>query len=72
MIPKFVKKYLWSNYSSEINLKEDYKRIILILLNIGSKDATDWLFKQYSRETIKNVIIECGAFGELDAKSLNY
>ncbi len=72
MIPKFIKNYLWFSDTSKMNLEEDYERIILNILNIGDKDATDWLFKQYSRAVIKKVIIECGAKGELDDKSLNY
>jgi len=72
MLPKFIKNCLWFSDTSKMNLKEDYRRIILNVLNIGSKEATDWLLKQYPKEVIKKVITERGALGELNKKSLNY
>jgi hypothetical protein len=72
MIPKFIKNYLWFSDTKKMNLEEDYRRIILNILNIGSKEAMDWLLKQYPRSVIKKVIIERGALGELNKKSLNY
>lgn len=55
-----------------MDLEEDKNRIILNVLNIGSKKATDWLFNYYPKSVIKKVVIEHGAKGELDDKSLNY
>jgi hypothetical protein len=72
MPPKFVTPYLWSSNIKEIDLQADKKRIILNVLNFGTKQATDWLFSFYSRSEIKSVIVSQGAKGELSNKSLNY
>jgi hypothetical protein len=72
MIPKIIQPYLWFSDLEKIDLNKDKDRIILNVLNIGSKEATDWLFKCYSKDIIKKVIINYGAKGELDEKSLNY
>jgi hypothetical protein len=72
MCPKFIEPYLWFSDTKTIDLKKDYIRIILNVLNIGDKKATDWLFKQYSKTRIKQVILSYGAKGELSDKSLNY
>jgi hypothetical protein len=72
MLPKFVRQFLWFNDLKKIDLQKDKSRIILNLLNIGSKKATDWLFNFYPKSEIKRVILDCGAKGELSKKSLNY
>ncbi len=70
--PKFIKPFLWSYDFSKLDLRKDKQRIILNILNLGTKEATDWLFSYYSKPEIKNVIINHGAKGELSDKSLNY
>jgi hypothetical protein len=72
MCPKVIEPYLWFSDIKKIDLEKDYIRIILNVLNIGDKKATDWLFKQYSKTKIKQVILSYGAKGELSDKSLNY
>jgi hypothetical protein len=72
MLPKFVQAFLWSSDLKRIDPQKDKKRIILNLLNLGSKKATDWLFDFYPRAEIKKVLINHGAKGELSGKSLNY
>ncbi len=72
MIPKIIQPYLWFSDIKKMDLEEDKNRIILNVLNIGSKKATDWLFNYYPKSVIKKVVIEHGAKGELDDKSLNY
>ncbi len=72
MLPKSVQPFLWSSDLKKIDLQRDKKRIILNLLNLGSKKATDWLFIFYSKAVIKKTLINYGARGELSAKSLNY
>ncbi len=69
MLPKFIKVFLWFNDFEKLDAQRDKQRIIL---NIGSKKATDWLFDYYPKEEIKKVIINSGAKGELSDKSLNY
>jgi hypothetical protein len=72
MPPKFIKSFLWSADFKKIDLQRDKARIILNLLNIGTKKATDWLFDYYPKSEIKKTFINRGAKGELSAKSLNY
>lgn len=72
MLPKFIKPFLWYSDLNQINLKKDKIRIILNLLNFGTKRATDWLFTFYLKSEIKKVFINYGAKGELNPKSLNY
>ncbi len=72
MLPKSIKPFLWSYDFDKVNPKKDKKRIILNILNIGTKRATDWLFNYYSKSEIKEIIINYGAKGELSDKSLNY
>ncbi len=72
MPPKFIQPFLWFSDLKKIDLEKDKVRIILNLLNFGSKKATDWLFSYYLKSDIKRVLINYGAKGELSAKSLNY
>jgi len=72
MIPKIIHPFLWSSDLKKIDLQRDKKRIILNLLNLGSKEATDWLFCFYPKTEIKKTLINYGARGELSSKSLNY
>lgn len=71
MIPKFVQPFLWSYDTSAMDLTRDKKRIITNVLNLGSKDATDWLFKVYTKEDIKNCLI-FPLPGEWNNKSMAY
>ena len=72
MPPKLIQQFLWFSDLKKIDLQRDKKRIILNLLNLGSKKATDWLFDFYPKAEIKTTLINYGAKGELSAKSLNY
>jgi hypothetical protein len=70
-LPPGVAKYLWSSDLSRIDPKENKERIILNVLNLGDRAATDWLFQYYSRKVIMDIVVRYGA-GELSPKSLNY
>jgi hypothetical protein len=72
MPPKIIRPFLWSSDIKKIDLQADKRRIILNVLNLGTKPATDWLFSFYSRAEIRNSVISQGAKGELSDKSLNY
>jgi hypothetical protein len=72
MIPKVIIPYLWYLDISSVDLERDKKRIILNVLNYGSKEATDWLFSYYNIGDIKMILRRFGALGELSPKSLNY
>lgn len=72
MPPKIIRPFLWFSDLKKINLQRDKARIILNVLNFGTKPATDWLFYFYPLAAIKKVVRSRGAGGELSAKSLNY
>lgn len=72
MLPKSVQPFLWFSDLRKIDLQRDKNRIILNILNLGSKKATDWLFDFYPKAEIKKTLINYGAKGELSKKSLNY
>jgi len=71
-IPKFIHPYLWFNDLDKMDLRKNKERIIINVLNFGSRKATNWLFDIYTLEEIKKVVINYGAKGELSNKSLNY
>ena len=72
MPPKIIQPFLWFSDLKKIDLNKDKNRIILNVLNIGTKKATDWLFSFYGRPAIRRAIINFGGKGELSPKSLNY
>lgn len=53
-ILKQFELFLWSFDLAKMDLKKIKKRIIANVLNFGSKEATDLLFKVYNRKDIKN------------------
>ena len=71
-LPKFIQNYLWFNDLEKIDPQRDKQRIILNVLNFGSKKATDWVLDFYPKTTIKEIFKKNAAKGELSAKSLNY
>jgi len=69
-MPKYVKPFLWSYDIKKLDKKEHKKRIITNVLNFGTSQATEWLFKQYNKKEIKEVVAD-PLPGEWNAKSLN-
>lgn len=69
MIPKFVQPFLWSYDVNKMDLVQDKKRIITNVLNLGTTQATDWLFEIYSKEDIKSCLTS-PLPGEWNKKSL--
>lgn len=70
ILAKF-KPFLWSYDLEQIDLEKDKKRIITNVLNLGTKEATDLLFKVYDKSEIKKQVEEPMS-GEWSDKSLNY
>lgn len=69
MIPDFVRPFLWSYDIEKMDLQQDKKRIITNVLNLGTKQATDWLFSVYTKEDIQDCITN-PLTGEWNKKSL--
>lgn len=70
-IPKFIKPFLWSYDTANLDIIKDQKRIITNILNFGTKQSTDWLFNTYNIDDIKNILLNQYS-GEWNKKSLNY
>ena len=71
MIPSYIHPFLWSYNISQLDLSRDKKRIITNVLNLGTFEATRWLFKTYSHNDLENAIIN-PLPGEWSKKSLNF
>jgi hypothetical protein len=71
MIPSFVRPFLWSYNVDKLDLSTNKRRIITNVLNLGSKEATDWLFKTFSKEDIKEAL-SSPLSGEWSKKSINF
>lgn len=57
MLPSYVKSVLWSYDTDKIDLVKHRRLIISQVLNYGTKEATDWLFKKYSKREIISELI---------------
>ena len=71
MIPSYIRPFLWSYNTSQLDLSRDKKRIITNVLNLGTSEATRWLFKTYSHNDLEDAIIN-PLPGEWSKKSLNF
>lgn len=71
MIPQFVRPYFWSYNTDQLDLIRDKKKIITNVLNLGPHKATDWLFKTYQKEDIKDCLVHPMP-GEWNKKSLYF
>lgn len=70
ILQKF-KPFLWSFDISKMDIQKNKKRIITNVLNLGTKEATDLLFKIYDKKEIRKQV-KNPLPGEWNDKSLNY
>ena len=68
-LPKSVESVLWSYDINKIDFDLHKKLIISQVLNFGTSDATDWLFKTYELKEICKVAEQI-PLGQWDKKSL--
>ena len=71
MIPSYVRPFLWSYDIDRLDLLQDKKRIITSVLNLGTSEATKWLFETYSNDDLKDAVAN-PLSGEWSDKSLNF
>lgn len=57
MLPSYVKSVLWSYDTDKIDPVKHRRLIISQVLNYGTKEATDWLFKKYNKKEIISELI---------------
>jgi len=70
-IPQAVLATLWSYDSEKLDYERDKERIITNVLNLGTKEALDWLFGTYSRDDIMSFVLHPRP-GEWNRKSLTF
>ena len=65
-LPKPIENVLWSYDLSQIDVNRNKKLIIGQILNFGTKEATDWMFKKYTIEDIRKTAeqIPLGQWGK--------
>lgn len=68
-LPKSVQAVLWSYTPESIDLERHKRLIIANVLNFGTKEATNWLFSQYSRGEITKEA-DAVPLGQWNKKSL--
>lgn len=66
-----VRAVLWSYDLNAINIKTDKKIIVSQVLNFGSEEAINWLFKQYGFNTVKKIAASIPLL-EWNKKSLSF
>lgn len=71
MLPIAIKQTLWSYDTEKIDINNDRKLIISQVLNFGTKEASDWVLKQYGKKIVKQVA-QSISLGQWNKKSLNY
>ena len=67
-LPKSVENVLWSYDVNKIDFDLHKKLIISQVLNFGTRDATDWLFRTYGLEDIRKAAEQI-PIGQWDRKS---
>lgn len=68
-LPESVANVLWSYDVKKIDLEVNKKLIVAQVLNLGTKEATDWLFRVYDKDDIR-LTAEQIPSGQWDKKSL--
>lgn len=71
MIPPSVRPFLWSYDLSKLDLVRDKKRIVTNVLNLGTKEATDWLFATFNNKDLCDAV-ENPLPGEWNKKSIHF
>ncbi|PIY69120.1 hypothetical protein COY90_02275 [Candidatus Roizmanbacteria bacterium CG_4_10_14_0_8_um_filter_39_9] len=71
LTPQSVKAVLWSYDLNAINVQKDKKIIVSQVLNFGTEEAINWLFRQYGVTTVKKVAAAIPLF-EWNKKSLSF
>ncbi len=68
-LPEFLKVYLWSANSDNLEKEKNKSYIIFQLLEFGDKEAVRWVFEKYSIDEIANVLKSRRGFSQ---KTVNF
>jgi len=70
-IPPVFKPFLWSYDVDKMDMRRDKRRIIINILNLGTREAVNELFKIYKKKDIIESVVN-SMRGEWNEKSLNF
>jgi len=70
-IPEFVRPFLWSYDTAALDLERDKRLIITQVLNLGTRQATDWLRSVYPLPDLREAVVH-PAPGVWNKKSLAF
>lgn len=68
-LPKFLKTYFWDVDFKGINPQKSAQYVIARLIDKGNDEAIRWLFKNYPKDLIKEVVTNRRGFS---AKTANF
>ncbi len=68
-LPSFLKKYFWDVDFDKVDKKQSALYVIHRLLDKGNDKAVQWLFKTYSNDLLKEVLVKRRGFS---AKTANF
>jgi hypothetical protein len=68
-IPEHLRPFFWETDLSKINIEENKQYIIERILELGDKDAVQWIFSNFSLDEIKKALKESR---RMSKKSLNF
>jgi len=68
-IPKFLQKYFWEIKPNDLDIKESRIYVLRRILEYGDEKAVIWLWKNFKKPEIKNVLTN---YRGLSRKSANY
>ncbi|MDR3709526.1 MAG: hypothetical protein P4L33_14600 [Capsulimonadaceae bacterium] len=69
-LPESVCAVLWSYDTDRIDVDAHKKLIVAQVLNFGTEDAINWVFKQYGQDEVTRLANEI-PLGQWDKKSLS-
>ncbi len=68
-IPNFLKKYFWEIKFQDLDIHKSRIYILRRILEYGDEKAVAWLWRNFKKSEIKNVLINYRGFSQ---KSANY
>jgi len=66
---EYLRPFFWDSDLSKIKIKENKQYIIERILELGDRDAVQWLFSNFSLDEIKKTVKESK---NISQKSLNF
>ncbi len=68
-IPKFLKKYFWEIKFQDLDIYKSRIYVLRRILEYGDEEAVAWLWRNFKKSEIKNVLMNYRGFSQ---KSANY